>query len=833
MLLQNLKIAIRVLSKNPLFTLTAVATMALGLGATTTIFSVTNGVLLRPLPYKDPDRVVEIGMDLRQRHVRDLPFSNADFIDLRDGTKSVFDDLAGVFTFRFVSHLEDGTPEQTRAGFVTTNFFQLLGGQIVLGRDFYPEDGIPQPPAPPAATTATAATAPAAPRLPLMAILSYEYFQRRFGGNATALGHPMFPGSPFSPIMVGVLAPHFRLYFPPQANQETSPDFWVANRLGYDATQRNSFSIYGVGRLKPGVSVDQAQAAADNVAAEARKNFLIERTAGYYIHLEPMRQHLVSEVRPAILALMGSAIFLLLIACANVANLLLVRASLRERELAVRAALGASRWRLISSILTEAFLLTALSTLVGLALAWIGIQELRILAPANLPRLDTVRLDSVVLGFTAIACLAATAIFGMLPAWRASKPGVTTLLRGSGRNAGLLGGSSLRNAVVTIEVALSFVLLAGAGLMFRSFLELQHVDPGFDPHHLLAFQVAGNRGGGDTPEKRAVFVRQLHDRLQAIPGVESVTASSPFPLAGGFSPIRWGTEEALSDPGKFQATDNETVLPGYFETMRIRLLGGRFFTDADNLPGRNFVIVDDVLANKAFHGQSAVGKRILIRIRTPEAEWVEIVGVIEHQHAVSLTEPGREQVYFTDAFLDSGAVDSWAIRTTNDPANYGSAIRAAVKEVDPRLLVTEMQPVDILVSHAQASTRFALILISVFALIAGVLAGVGLYGVLATAVRQRTAEIGVRMALGADQTRIFQLVVGQGLRLSAIGIATGLVGAFLLTRLMSAMLVGVKPTDPATFGIVAVLFLLVAAIASWLPARRAAALDPVHALREE
>ncbi len=829
MVLQNLKIAIRVLRKNPLFTLTAVATMALGLGATTTIFSVTNGVLLRPLPYKDPDRVVVAGMDLRQRHVRDLPFSNADFIDLRDGTKTVFEDLAGVFTFRNVISLEDGTPEQARVAFVTTNFFRLLGGRIVFGRDFYPEDGIPQP----AATAAPPAAAQQPPpRLPLVAILSYEYFQRRFGGNTAALGHPMLAGGQPSPVIVGVLAPHFRLYFPPEADQESSPDFWIANRLGYDAANRNAFSIHGVGRLKPGVSVEQAQAAADNVAAEARKNFVIERTAGYYIRVEPMRQHLVSQVRPAILALMGSAIFLLLIACANVANLMLIRTSVRERELAVRAALGANRWRLIISLLTEAFLLTAISTLVGLALAWIGIQELRILAPSNLPRLDTVRLDSVVLGFTAIACLAATAIFGMLPAWRASKPGVTSLLRGSSRNAGLLGGSTLRNAVVMVEVALSFVLLAGAGLMFRSFLELQRIDPGFDPHRLLTFQVAGNRGA-DAPEKRAVFIRQVQERLRALPGVESVTASDPFPLAGGFSPIRWGTEEALSDPGKFQATDNEIVLPGYFETMRMRLLAGRFFTDADNLPGRNVVVIDDALANKAFHGQSAVGKRILIRIRTPEAEWVEIIGVVAHQHAVSLTEPGREQVYFTDAFVGSGDVNSWAIRTGNDPTNYGNAVRAAVKEVDSHLLVSEMQPVEALVSHAQAGTRFALILISVFAIIAGVLAGVGLYGVLATAVRQRTAEIGVRMALGAAPNQIFHLVVGQGLRLSAIGIAAGLIGAFVLTRLMRAMLVGVQATDPATFGVVAILFLFVAAMASWLPARRAAALDPARALREE
>jgi predicted permease len=826
MVLQNFKIAIRVLIKNPLFTLTAVATMALGLGATTTIFSVTNGVLLQPLPYKDPDRVIVAGMDLRQRHVRDLPFSNADFIDLKDGTKTVFEDLAGVFTFRNDTPLEDGTPEQTHVAIVTTNFFRLLGGRIIFGRDFNEEDGIPRPAAPGAGQQPP-------PQMPFAAILSYEYFQRRYGANTAMLGHPMVAGGGQpSPVIIGVLAAHFRLYFPPEANQEAAPDFWIANRLGYDAANRNAFSIHAVGRLKPGVSVEQAQAAADIVAAEARKNFLIERTAGYYIHVEPMRQHLVSEVRPAILALMGSAIFLLLIACANVANLMLVRTSVRERELAVRAALGANRWRLITSILTEAFLLTALSTIVGLGLAWIGIQELRLLAPANLPRLETVRLDSVVLGFTALACLASTAIFGMVPAWRASKPGVTTLLRGSGRNAGLLGGSTLRNAVVMVEVALSFVLLAGAGLMFRSFLELQRVDPGFDPHRLLTFQVEGN-GGGDVPEKRAVFIRQLQDRLRAIPGVEGVTASDPFPLAGGFFPIRWGTEEALADAGKFQAADNETVLPGYFETVHMRLLAGRFFSDSDNLPGRNVVVIDDVLANKAFHGQSAVGKRILIRIRTPEAEWVEVIGVVAHQHAVSLTEPGREQVYFTDAFVGSGGVDWWAIRTGNDPTTYGNAVRAAVKEVDSHLLVSEMQPVEALVSHAQAGTRFSLILISVFAIIAGVLAGVGLYGVLSTAVRQRTAEIGMRMAVGAAPTQIFQLVVGQGLRLSGIGIAAGLIGAFVLTRLLRAMLVGVHPADPATFGVVAILFLFVAAVASWLPARRAAALDPARALREE
>ena len=836
MLLRDLAIAFRVLSKSPLFTLTAVITIALGLGASTAIFSVTHDVLLRPLPYKEPDRLVIAGMELRQRHVRNLQFSNADFIDLRDGTRSAFEDMAGVFSFRNVIPQEDGTPEQVRMAIATTNFFRVVGARIAVGRDFYDDDGVPDPAAPSGAPQQAPAAQPPKPRMPLYAILSYEYFQRRFGGNSAVLGRsmPAGPGQAAAMIPVGVLAPGMRLYFPPDANEQAEPDIWVANRLAYDPANRNGFAIRPVGRLKPGVSLQQAQAAADNVAAEGRKNFPIDQTAGYYIDLEPMQAHLVSEARPAILALMGSTIFLLLIACANVANLLLVRASLRERELAVRSALGASRWRLLRPLLTEAFLLAMAGALVGLGLAWAGIHELRVLAPENLPRLETIHIDSVVLLYAAVACLAVTALFGLLPAWRASKPGVTTILRGSSRNAALFGASTLRNAVVMVEVALSFVLLVGCGLMFRSFLELQRVDPGFDPHRLLVFQVGGLPGGPDEKaEKRATDVRRIHDRLVAIPGVEKVTASFPFPLAGGFSPIRWGTEEAKSDASKFQAADLQIVLPGYFEAMHVPLLAGRTFTDDDNLPKRNVVIIDDDLAKKAFPGQSAVGKRILIRVRTPEAEFVEVIGVVKHQHESSLAVPGREQVYFTDAFVDSGAVNSWAIRTGSDPEKYASAVRAAIKDVDPHLLVTEMQPVDTLVDKAQASTRFSLLLIGVFAVIAGVLAGVGLYAVLATAVRQRTAEIGVRMALGAEPSKIFRLVVGQGFRLSAIGIGAGLVAAFVLTRLMRAMLVGVKATDPATFVVVALGFLLIAALASWVPALRAAALDPVRALREE
>ncbi len=828
MSLRDLVFATRVLRKSPVFTLAAALTIALGVGASTAIFSVTNAVLLRPLPYKDPGSLVIACADLRKRNVRDFPLSNADFIDLRDGTKNAFQDMAGVFTFPNVVPGGDGTPEQLRFAVVTTNFFRLVGGGIAIGRDFNDDDGIPQPPAPAAGVQQPGAPPP--PRLPVMAILSYEYFQRRYGGDPSVIGHPLANNGQNNLLIVGVLAPHFQLYFPPSANTDALPDVWTANRLAYDAANRNGVSIHAVGRLKDGISLDRAQAAADAVAAEARKNFPIEATAGYSIRLEPIQQHLVSEVRPAIVALMGAVIFLLLIACANVANLLLVRASLRERELAVRAALGGSRWRLVRQIMAEAFLLASLGGAVGLGLAWLGIHELRLIAPANLPRLDTIHIDARVLIFTVVASLAAAVVFGLTPAWRASRPDLMNVLRGS-RSPALGGGRMLRDLVVVVEVALSFVLLIGSGLMFRSFLELQRINPGFDPHGLLTFQVLGNPG--NTPEQRAVFTRQIQEQLRALPGAQSVTASFPFPLAGGFSPIRWGTEEALADATKFQAVDFQIVLPGYFETMRTPLLAGRTFTDADNAPNHNVVVIDQALAEKAFPRQSAVGKRILIRVRTPQPEWVEVIGVVAHQRNVSLAEPGREQVYFTDAFLGSAVARQWAIRSGSDLATYGAQIRATIKKLDPKLLVAEMQPVDTLVYDAQAGTRFSLLLIGVFAVIAALLAGVGLYGVLSTAVRQRTAEIGVRMALGAGPARIFQLVVGQGLRLSTIGIVTGLIAAYGLTRVMSAMLVGVKATDPATFAAMSVVFFVIAAMASWLPARRAAGLDPTVALREE
>ena len=819
------------------FSLIAVITLALGTGANTAIFSVANAVLLRPLPYENPDRLVFASADLRRRNVKDWPLSNADFFDLRNGVRTTFESMAAVFTGRTIIPKEDGTPEQIRYAFVTPNFFRLLGAKIVFGRDFVEEDGQPPPPPPPqppqqqAGSAANAQVAPLAPPLPTIAILSYQYWQQRYGGNTAILGQRMFSGGSSGPLVVGVLAPGLELLLPPKLDQERSPDIWYAARLAYDVANRKTVYHRVIGRLKEGVSLKQAQAEVDVVAAEIRKTDATLQSADVHIQLEPLHKYLVAEVRPAILALTGAVIFLLLIACANVANLLLAQTSLRQRELAVRAALGGSWWRLIRLMLVEALLLAGAGTLLGLGLAWFGIRQLLAIAPANLPRLESITIDPVVLAYTALAGLAAAIIFGIAPALQASRPDVMNILRGSGRTGGLGGGRRLRNIVVVTEVALSFVLLIGSGLMIRSFIALQRVDPGYDPDNLLTFQLPGSNNR--QPQERAAFVRELRGRLEALPGVVSVTASHPFPLASRFGTLRWGMGEALSDPSKFQAANWQVVLPGYFETLRTPLIAGRTFTEEDNSPERKVVIIDQLLAAKAFPSESAVGKRILTRFLTPEPEWVEVIGVVEHQCQTGLAEPGREQVYFTNGFRGNGLATYWAVRTRGDSAQYGAEIRAEVAKFRSNLLIAEMQPMEALVRRAQAGTRFSLLLIGVFAVIAVLLASVGLYGVLSNVVRQRTAEIGVRMALGATPGSIFKLVVGHGLRLSAIGIAVGMVGAFGLTRAMTSMLVGVKATDPVTFAGMVVLFLIIAAIASGLPARRAAGLDPTIALREE
>jgi putative ABC transport system permease protein len=814
--------AIRSLRRSPGFTVTVIVTLALGVGASTAMFSVVNAVLLQPLPYKDPERLTLVWADMHARNVRNFLFSSADFMDLRKQA-NLFSDMEAVTTGTNIFPREDGVPEQVVIAAVTPHYIQMLGAHVIMGRDFNDADGTPPPPVPPGAPPAAAA-----PQNPNPVILSYEFWKRRYGGDPNIVGKLAGRN-----VVVGVMQPGFELLYPPGVNVQHKPDFWNCLRLVYDETQRNNVFLFPAGRLKPGVSLGQAQQQVDGVAARLKAGSTIKQTAGFAIRLESMQSDLVASARPAIITLMGASIFLLLIACANVANLFLVRAGLREREWAVRTALGGNRWQTVRLMIVESLLLAASGTVIGMGLTKLALAELLHLAPADLPRLENISLNPAVLLFSALAGLGTALLFGVAPALGASRSSVTAALRGGSRTGGLNSGGVLRTAVVVAEVALSFVLLVGSGLMFRSFLEMIRIDLGYDPSHILTFQVLGGPNGRGAGPQQKVLKQNIVKQLGAIPGVAGVTAAFPFPLTGQFSPIRWGLQDALADASKFKATDFEFVLPGYFETMKNRVLEGRVFTQADNMPGRTLVVVDDVLAAKAFPGRSAVGQRILVRVRTPEPEWVDIIGVVAHQRNDSPAVEGREQVYFTDEFAGNLAANRFAVRVAGDPGAVAQSIRAELRRIDSTTGMFEVSPMTELVDKAGQQTRFTLLLIVTFASVAILLAGVGLYGVLSTVVRARTAEIGVRMALGAAPAGVFRLVVGRGLRLSLIGLVVGVAAAVGLTRVLTSMLVGVKPTDPPTFGLMAVLFLLLSVIACWLPAHRAANLQPTDALRNE
>jgi len=814
--------AVRTLRASPAFAAASVLTLALGIGASTAIFSVADAVLVRPLPYKDPGRLVYACTDLRKRNVSDYLWSTADLVDLREHASSTLEDAAGVNTQRIVIQHEDGRPEEVAQAVVTTNLFRVLGARVVLGRDFIESDALPQ--------TAGPDRQPSAPnqKLPQYGIISYSYFQRAFGGNPATLGKPIAKGGA---IVIGVLEPGVELLFRPDKNIEPKPDLWLAQRTT-PGEPRIVLRWRVIARLHAGTTLARAQAQADAVAAESRRLEPTYQGADLHFRLEPMGVYLSSQARPAILALLGAAVFLLLIACSNVANLFLVRTSLRSRDLAVRTALGASWWRLTRQMLAEALLLGTAASSLGFAVAWAGLRNLLAIAPANLPRRDVITMDPATLAFSIATGFGSALILALAPAWRAARPNCAEVLRASGRNSGLAGGSLARNLMIVSEVALCFVLLLGSGLMVRSFLALSRTDPGFDPRHVSTLRVNGGRQGA-RPEENAAIVRQIHDALAAIPGVEAVTAANVLPLTGHYFPYRWGTAEAEHDESRYQAFDVETVLPGYFATMHTPIVAGREFDESDNHPGLNRIIVDDVLAAKAFPRGNAVGQRILSRFRTVRPEWYEIIGVAAHQHLTSLAETGREQGYLPDGFWGHQFVADWAIRTRGDPAGYAVAARAALAHLDRTLLVTGQATMDDVIARSQTNTRFSLELISSFAAIAALLAGVGLYGVLSTVVRQRTAEIGIRVALGASPSGIFRQMIGYGLRLSAEGIIAGLGAAFVLTRAMTSMLVGVSPTDPLTFAAMSIFFLLIAVLATFIPARRAAFLDPNSALRGE
>jgi putative ABC transport system permease protein len=665
-------------------------------------------------------------------------------------------------------------------------------------------------------------------------VLGYPYWISRFGGDSGVIGQTIPIGARTFTI-VGVAAAGF------EGIGATRVDLWmpaatasaVHSYIRSDWIGQHGFSWLSlIVRPRPEVTPPQAE---QRLGLAHRSSLLGQgdtaRASASGASLWPLLIQRGPErddsTRVAIW-LGAVALLVLLLACANVANLLLVRGAARERELAVRAALGGGRGTLIRQLMVESLVLAGVGAALGLGLAWGGIRVLLAMGPEELPRLSTVALDPAVLGFALLAALTAALLFGIVPALRASGVVLADSLRAGTRSAGIGHGHLLRDGVVIAEVALAFVLLVGSGLMIRSFVALQRADPGYDPAGLLTFSLSNlNR----PAEARATFVRQLRERLEGLPGVTAVSAANPLPLDGGLSNTRWGTEAALTDPSLFQQANLHIVLPGYFEAMRTRLVEGRTFTEADNIPELRLTVIDTRLAAKAFPEGSPIGKRFLARLNSPEPEWFEVIGVVAHQRHETLAEDGREAMFLSDGFFQFGAANRWVVRTGGDPALLAGAARAAVRELDRSLAVVEIQPMLVFVDRAQAPTRFALTLIGIFAVIAVALAAVGLYGVLATMVRQRTSEIGVRLAFGAERGMIVRLVVGQGLRLCLIGLVVGVAAALALTRVMSSMLVGVGATDPVTFGAMVAVFVVVALVACWVPARAAARLDPTEALR--
>jgi predicted permease len=837
---QDLRYGLRMLGRAPAFTSISILTLGLGIGACTAIFSIVYAVLLRPLPYRDPAKLVLLWTELRVRNVPDFPFPIPDVKDLRTETKTL-DGVAGLFPpGRTTIGGESGqAPEQVRTLAATPNLLSVLGVRTQIGRDFTEADGAPLPPPPqPQAAAGAAPAAPATPPPPVIAAITHEFWQRKYGGDPSVVGR-IIPFGNGRAHIVGVLEPGFQLLMPPRTGIDPQVDMVTALRLNFDTAARNTGALRVIARLKDGVSLEAARSDAEAIATTMRERHPVKKNADVHWRVMPMHADLVNEVRTSILALFGAVVFVLLIACANVANLLAVRASARHRELVIRAAIGGTRGRLIRQLLTETLLLAGIGAALGLALAVIGMRVMLQMAPAKLPLITSIGINGTVLAFTIATAFLTALVCGVLPALRASRPDVVDALRTSQGSTGLRAGRLLRNTVVVVEVALSFVLLIGSGLMLRSFVAIMNVDPGYDPSHILTFQLQPR--GITSQEQFQAFLRTTTERVRAVPGVESVSGATPLPLDGGTQNIPWATEAAgASDPSAFRQANFHSVRPGYFETLKTRLLDGRTYTEDDarpNAPPR--LIVDDKLAAIAFPGRSAVGQRLLVRNlgqqgpNAPQNIAVEVIGVVRHQRHESMAIEGREAVFFVAGGPLGGGANRWIVRTQGPPESMGPSIRAAIAEADPRATVLEMQPMMEFVNKSMAPIRFSVVLISIFAAVAVVLAVVGLYGVLSTVVRQRTAEIGVRMAFGATSANILRLVVGEGLRLSAIGVAAGLIAAFLVTGLMRSMLVSVTPTDPATFASITALFLFISAIAAWLPARRAARLAPTIALRDE
>ncbi|MBV8817298.1 MAG: ABC transporter permease, partial [Acidobacteriaceae bacterium] len=705
-----------------------VLTISVGLGSAIALFSVTHAVLLRPLPYRDPSRLVVAYADFKKRSQQSSVFTTANYLDLRSTTTGIFEELAGFYTGEQTLPAADGSMEAVTYGLASPNIFRILGVRILLGRDFSDSDGRPHTLL--AATSQRSQQGTAA--LPVMAILSYEYWQRRYGGDRAILGRDIRGPGKSGQQIIGVLAPGFQLLFPPSDVVRENPDVWVVNRMSYRDSDLYPAWLRLIGRLKPGITLEHAQAEADSISAAMRSRDRRMESGGFTTRLEPMQSNLVRAVRPRILVLLGGALLLMLIACTNVSGLMLAQAASRQRELAVQAALGAGGVGIVRRLFLEALLICSAGAVLGVAFAWAAIRALPVVAPENVPRIASAGLDPMVLLAAILLTLVCASLCSLAPALVLTKLELMQVLRGSGRSQGLAAGQAFRGALVTGEVALGFVLLIALGLMIRSFVELQRIDPGFDSHHLLTFEIISE----PYPLPQRVHFRdQLLQRLRALPGVDAVTVAGSPPLStGGRLEHRWGFELMRSDATKSHPALFQIIGPNYFQTFRTPLLAGRTFQPSDD-PER-VVIIDAAIASRYFPQRPPVGQFIYVALGSRPPIPVQIVGVAGSQRVLSLADPGAGQLFFADGY-NGYSGEHWAIRTSSDPTKLATAARAEVARLDRSVAVVHIEPMDAVMSRAQSNTRFALFLIGCFAIVAALLVAIGLYGVLSTVVRQR------------------------------------------------------------------------------------------------
>ena len=796
---QDLRYGARQLLRSPGFTLAAALTLALGIGANASIFSVVNGVLLQPLAYDDSDRIIVVWGKHPQigREAASLP----DFADWR-AQNSTFESMAGAAR-GFLTLTGGEEPERLMATLVTGDFFDVLRVRPVLGRGFLPEED-----------------RPGAGRVVL---IGHGLWQRRFGGDPNIVGRTLTLNGELYTV-VGVAPPHLNLL--------SSSELWAPlARDPVQAGRRNDF-LFVAGRLKPGVGLEQAQADLEALTARLEQQYPNTNT-GWRAELVPLHQQIVGGVRTTLLVLLGAVGFVLLIACANVANLMLARAGTRGREIAIRTALGAGRLRLVMQLLTESLLLAVLGGGVGLLLAVWGVAALALASVPGIPRLGEVRVDAAVLAFAAVLSVLTGVLFGLAPALHASRSDINESLKEGGRGgAGSLGRHRFRGALVVAEVALSLILLIGAGLMIRSLHRLANLQTNFNRESLLTLQISLPQARyAGTPE-RGLFYQQLLERVRALPGVTSATSMTPLPLTGGGN--FWSFSIAgRPDPPPGEVQDASIVFAGErtVETLQIPLLQGRLYTDAEARNAEPVVLINQTLARRYFREKDALGQRVTFGDpQAPDAQWLTIVGVVGDIRQ----EPVKQEVYPEVYVLQPRPTMALVLRTTaDDPLSVAPSVRNAVRELDPDLPVSSVRTMHEVLANVLAARRYSMLLLSLFAVAALVLAAVGIYGVMSYAVTQRRHEIGIRLALGAQRSDILRLIVRHGMLLTGIGLAVGLTGAFWLARSLSGLLAEVQATDPVTFFGVAALLAAVALAACWVPARRAMRVDPMVALRYE